>query len=100
MVLAENTSDVVNDTSPVSGNSSLLNSTGNQTGNLIEPEPEEEPITDYDLTNFIPKEFKLGESQLNIQLQNTGTTELKNLLAFVSGKGFSTSDITPIDILR
>jgi hypothetical protein len=48
----------------------------------------------------VPNQFKVGDAQFNIQVQNTGNVELKNLIAVVSGKGFSTYDVIPIDRLK
>ncbi len=59
-----------------------------------------EQIVDFKITNFIPNEFKIGDTQLNIQVKNIGNTELKNLIAVVSGKGFSTYDVVGIDYLK
>jgi len=57
-------------------------------------------VTDFTLASFSPREVNMGDVQLNIQVQNTGTTELRNVIAFVAAKDFSTYDITPIDLLR
>lgn len=56
-------------------------------------------IEDISLKNFIPKEFKLGDAQFSIQIQNNKNETLTNVMAFVSGKGFSTYDIAPIETL-
>jgi hypothetical protein len=79
-------------------NSSVDNSTAQTTyeDNTTEPEP----ITDYEVTNIVPQEFNIGDAQFNIQVENIGTTELNNLFAIVSGKGFATYNIFPIDSLK
>ncbi len=61
---------------------------------------ENAPISDFTITSFVPKEFKTGDVQFNIQVQNIGTVELSSLAAFVTGKGFSTYDVIPIDTLK
>jgi len=51
------------------------------------------------MKNFFPKDFKIGDVQFNIQVQNNGNLNLSDVSAFVSGKGFSTYDVTPIELL-
>jgi hypothetical protein len=51
------------------------------------------------IKNFFPKTSNIGDLQLNINVQNIGTSELTNLAAFVSGDGFSSYDVVPIDSL-
>lgn len=75
-----------------------INITTNET--IINETSSVEAKANYNLTSFTPKEFKVGDVQFNIQVQNTGNTELKNLMAFISGKGLSSYDITPIDVLK
>jgi len=79
-----------------------VNITENITNTTIieEPEPVEELISDFNVLNIVPSKFNIGDIQFNIQIQNNGTTELKNLVAIVSGNGFSTYDVVPIDILK
>jgi len=68
---------------------------------IEEPEPiEEEPISDFNVLTVVPSKFNIGDIQFNIQVQNNGTAELNNLVAIVSGDGFSTYDIMPIDTLK
>lgn len=55
---------------------------------------------DIFMTNFIPKYFKLGDVQFNIQILNNKNESLSNIMAFISGKGYSTYDIVPIDYLK
>ena len=57
-------------------------------------------ITDLRLVHVVPNEFKTGDVQFNLQIQNNGTTELKDIGAFITGKGFSTYEIVPIDSLK
>lgn len=57
-------------------------------------------ITDLRLIHVVPKEFKTGDIQFNLQIENNGTAELSNLVAFITGKGFSTYEIVPIDSLK
>ena len=48
--------------------------------------------------NFFPKDFKMGDVQFNIQVQNKKNDSLSNLIAFVTGRGFSTYDVFPVDL--
>ncbi len=65
-----------------------------------ETEITQEPIKDIIFKNFIPKEFKLGNAQFSIQIQSNKNETLSNIAALISGNGFSTYDITPIDSLE
>ena len=56
-----------------------------------------EPII---LRNIFPVEIKLGDSSLNLEVLNNGTSELGNLFAIVSGEGYSTYDMVSIDSLQ
>lgn len=51
------------------------------------------------IINIIPRNFKLGDAQINIRVQNNDNITKTNLIALVSGKGFSTYDVVPIDSL-
>lgn len=51
------------------------------------------------IINFFPKEVKVGDVQFNIQVLNNGNNSLSNVIALVSGNGFSTYDVFPIDSL-
>jgi len=53
-----------------------------------------------EIKNFLPSETKLGDVQLSINIQNVGDKELSNLYAFISGEGFSSYDVVPIDSLK
>lgn len=52
------------------------------------------------IRNFIPTKAGVGDTQLNINVQNIGNSELTSLGAFVSGDGFSSYDVIPIDSLK
>lgn len=51
------------------------------------------------LTNFMPQEVKLGDAQFNLQIQNNNNETASNIIAFVTGEGFSTYSMVPIDSL-
>ncbi len=72
-------------------NSIIANETVNTTQNLT-------VLPNLEIKNFFPTTFKLGDSQLNIYIQNNGP-ELDNLGAFIEGSGFSTYNIVPISAL-
>jgi len=57
-------------------------------------------MRDIEITKFFPKEVKLGDVQFNIQIKNNLDETLENVFAIVSGKGFSTYDVVPIDSLE
>ena len=48
--------------------------------------------------NFFPKDFKIGDVQFNIQVQNKKNEGLSSLIALVTGRGFSTYDVFPVDL--
>jgi len=79
----------------------FLNSTIPQT-NITVPHIEtvKPPVVNFTVTSLFPKEFKVGDIQFNIQVQNTGDVELKNVVAIVAGPGFSSYDTVPIDSLK
>lgn len=89
-------------------NESTDNSTANVTqdntnvpiANDTTPIVIEEPVTDFNIIGFTPTQTKIGDVQLNIQLKNTGNTELNNLYPLVSGDGFSTVNVQPIDSMQ
>jgi len=56
-------------------------------------------ITDVSIINFFPKENKIGDVQLNIQIQNNKDEKISNVLPSVSGRGFSTYNVVSIDEL-
>ena len=51
------------------------------------------------LYNFFPTETKVGDVQFSIQIKNEGNETINNIIALVSGRGFSSYDIVPIDSL-
>ncbi|MCX8147440.1 MAG: hypothetical protein N3D84_03160 [Candidatus Woesearchaeota archaeon] len=63
-------------------------------------EEEKKRIIDYTITNIMPAEFKTGDAQLNIQVKNNGNVEMTDVIALVTGEGFSTYNIIPIDSLK
>ncbi|MEK6825389.1 MAG: hypothetical protein AABY00_01230 [Nanoarchaeota archaeon] len=52
------------------------------------------------LKNIIPQEYRLGDVQMTLQIENAGTENQNNILALVTAKGFSTYDVLPIDYLK
>lgn len=56
-------------------------------------------ISNIILTNFMPKEVQLGDVQFNIQVQNNKNETISNTFAFVTGNGFSTYNVVPINSL-
>jgi hypothetical protein len=63
-------------------------------------EDEEREIIDFDVISVIPSQFKVGDAQFNIQVKNTGNTDLRDIVALVSGKGYATIDVVGIDLLE
>lgn len=59
----------------------------------------EKNVSEISITKFIPSESKLGDVQLSIRVQNLKNETLENVLAFVSGRGFSTYEVIPIESL-
>lgn len=51
------------------------------------------------LKSINPSSFNVGDVQFNIPIYNQGNETLKNLIPLLSGNGFSTSNIIPIDEL-
>ena len=51
------------------------------------------------IIKFFPKEVKTGDIQFNMQIQNNLNETLENIAVFISGKGFSTYEIIPIEKL-
>jgi hypothetical protein len=58
------------------------------------------PSKTVEIKGFFPSSVKVGDVQLNINVQNLGDNELTSLGAFVSGDGFATYDMIPIDSLK
>jgi len=93
----ENTTDTAD--GQASGQADAADNIDNISSGQGQPD-EPEQITDFDMTAFVPWEFKVGDAQFSIQIKNTGNVELKNLVCIVTGKGFSAYDIVPIDSLK
>ena len=70
-----------------------MNDSENETGLDVNPNSR------VMINNFMPKNFKLGDVQFNIQVINNQNNTLNNVFAFVSGKGYSTYDVFPIQSL-
>ncbi len=76
----------------------------------VPPVPEEEPdepidekipeIMSFDMVDFLPKRFNIGDAQFNIKIKNKGNVKLGKLVALVSGKGYATYDVMPIEYLN
>jgi hypothetical protein len=75
------------------------NDTGNQTVTNSSMDNSSVAFQSLSLTNFMPQEVKLGDVQFNIQVQNNENTTVNNTFAFITGNGFSTYNIAPIDSL-
>ena len=71
------------------------NETANQTSENVSA-----PAQKILLTNFMPKEVKIGDVQFNVQIENNQNETAENIFAFITGKGFSSYDITPISSLE
>jgi hypothetical protein len=56
-------------------------------------------LTDVSVKNFIPKEFKIGDVQFNIQILNNKNSTINNVMAFISGRGYSTYNVVEIPSL-
>jgi len=70
------------------------------TGILAESDTSDnQTIQGISLTNFMPQEVKLGDAQFNLQIQNNNNETASNIIAFVTGDGFSTYNMVPIDSL-
>ncbi|MEK6871397.1 MAG: hypothetical protein AABX16_00670 [Nanoarchaeota archaeon] len=52
-----------------------------------------------EIIKFFPKEIALGDVAFNIQIKNNRDLTLENVYAFISGSGFSTYAVIPIDTL-
>lgn len=74
-----------------------INLTANETSPPNQPATEKSAI---EIISFIPQTFKIGDVQFNIKIKNNRNETLNNIIALISGKEFSTYDITPIDSLE
>jgi hypothetical protein len=63
-------------------------------------EEQEPPVYDVNLVDFFPKQINVGDSQLNLYVENTGNQDLNSLMAIITGEGISTYDVTPIETLK
>ncbi len=52
------------------------------------------------LDKFFPEEIPLGANQINIVLKNTGTVDLSDVYALISGDGIETTDKIPLAKLK
>ncbi len=82
----------------------IFSSTGiyaqeNETGNQTTADNITIATPNLIMTNFMPKEVKLGDVQFNVQIQNNKNETINNIIAFITGKGFSTYDVIPITSL-
>ncbi|MBU0461770.1 MAG: hypothetical protein KJ574_04250, partial [Nanoarchaeota archaeon] len=57
-------------------------------------------MTDFELANITPRKTNKGEVLFSIQVKNTGTVQLKNLIPLIVGRGFSSYDVMPITTLN
>jgi hypothetical protein len=77
---------------------------GNETNislinNTSENQSLENNTQEISMLNFFPKEFSLGDAQINIQIQNKKNESVDGITAFISGYGFSTYNVIPTNIL-
>lgn len=74
----------------------IINSENTTNQTIIPPENN---LPEIELIDFFPKESKVGDVQLNIQIQNNKNEAINNVFALVTGKGFSTYNVKPISSL-
>ena len=72
---------------------------GNETVNQTVDNSSVIATPSLDLINFMPKEVKLGDVQFNLQIQNNKNETVNNTFAFITGDGFSTYNVVPINSL-
>ena len=70
----------------------------------LEPEPEPRPaapapIISFDVQKLLPGDVRLGDSQVNILVSNTGNQVLTNINAVIAGEGISVYNQEPIRFL-
>lgn len=92
--------NVTNTTVPISIATNISNKTGILVNAVNQTVQQMQPVVNFTVSSFVPKEFKTGDIQFNVQVQNTGTVELKNVMAIITGRGFYMSDAVPIDLLK
>lgn len=85
---------VVANLSDNSTNTSLSEGSVNVTQNVISV-----VMPEVIVTGITPKETKIGDVQMLIQIQNKKNETLSNPSIFISGNGYSTYDIAPLDDL-
>lgn len=56
-------------------------------------------LPSIEMIGFIPQTFRLGDVQFNIRVKNNKNDSIFNIVPLISGRGFSTYDIVPIDYL-
>jgi len=61
---------------------------------------EQKNISAIELIALIPTTFKIGDVQFDIRVKNNYNKTLENLMAFVTGNGFSTYEVIGIDLLE
>lgn len=67
----------------------------------LPPSPTEPPkVTDYAMTKFAPTSVDKGDVLFNVEINNTGTVALENLVPVIVARGFSTYDSIPIQKLE
>jgi len=82
----------------------VVNETGvNVTNNLTVNQTDNISIVDSPslvIKHFLPAETKIGDVQLSINVQNLKNETINNVYAYVSGDGFSSYNVVPIDSLK
>ena len=58
------------------------------------------PTASFEIKKFFPTETKVGDIQLSINVQNLKNETVSDLYAYVSGDGFSSYNVVPIDSLK
>jgi hypothetical protein len=90
------------DTNATLDNETNISSGDNTNISLINETSENNSLDNnqiVDMLNFFPKEFGLGDAQINIQIQNKKNESVDSITAFISGDGFSTYNVIPTNIL-
>jgi len=111
----DNSTAVINDTQVINDTEQVIDNTTQPVINdtppvVIEEEPDDTPVREEEtlpdevelimMSDFVPKEFRVGDVQFNVKVKNVGTVKMENLAALVSGKGYSTYDVISIDSLK
>lgn len=66
---------------------------------MVAPTPVVAPIWDHTLVKSLPGDVHIGDSQLNLLIQNSGNQNLTNLNAIITGDGLSVYTQEPIKML-